>query len=324
VSTVTAGVGKGASGPSRYRISAALVLGVLGVSSASIWIRALGNERMSLLAIAADRMWLAAALLVGLRAAARGRSEVRRPQKTPRTPALLLLAGALLAVHFGAWTLSLGDLPIARSVLLVNAHPLFTALLAALLLREPIGWRRLAGIALALGGLLALSGAALSSGFGGPAGRGDLLALTGAVALSGYLLVGRVLRSSLPVLSYAVPCYATCALLLSIAAIGSGVSLRPPSMPALGLLLLLALFPTLCGHTVFNWALGHVRATTVSVTFLGEPIGAAVLAALAFGEIPGAATVIGGSILLIGVILASLEGGSPARGRGGHLTSLRS
>ena len=52
----------------------------------------------------------------------------------------------------------------------------------------------------------------------------------------------------------------------------------------------MALGPTILGHTAYNWALRHVRAYVVSVTVLGEPVGATLLAALipSIAEVPGA------------------------------------
>jgi drug/metabolite transporter (DMT)-like permease len=56
-----------------------------------------------------------------------------------------------------------------------------------------------------------------------------------------------------------------------------------------------------------NWALGHLPAYVVNLTVLGEPVGATLLAALlpGIGEVPGIATVVGGTLLLAGVVVAA-------------------
>ena len=69
---------------------------------------------------------------------------------------------------------------------------------------------------------------------------------------------------------------------------------------------LLAVVPTICGHTVFNWLLGYLRADTVSIAILAEPVGAAALAFLFFGEVPSAWTLAGAPLVLAGLALASL------------------
>ena len=67
----------------------------------------------------------------------------------------------------------------------------------------------------------------------------------------------------------------------------------------------LAVGPGLLGHTVLNWALGHLESSVVSVSLLGEPIGATVLAAVLLGELPTRFTVIGGVVVLAGILLTT-------------------
>ena len=61
------------------------------------------------------------------------------------------------------------------------------------------------------------------------------------------------------------------------------------------------------GHTVFNWALRYVEASVISGTVLAEPVVAALLAALlawlVLSERPGAATLVGGAVILAGIFL---------------------
>jgi drug/metabolite transporter (DMT)-like permease len=67
--------------------------------------------------------------------------------------------------------------------------------------------------------------------------------------------------------------------------------------------LALALVPTIGGHTVFNWALKYVKAAVVSVSILGEPIGATILAYIIFHQVPTALQLTGGSIIIAGLAL---------------------
>ena len=57
------------------------------------------------------------------------------------------------------------------------------------------------------------------------------------------------------------------------------------------------------GHTVYNWALKYVSAPIVSVSLLGEPLGASILALIFFGEIPTIMTVFGGVVTFVGILL---------------------
>ena len=50
----------------------------------------------------------------------------------------------------------------------------------------------------------------------------------------------------------------------------------------LQLFLLMALIPTLLGHTMQNWALGFLPAYIVSISLLAEPVGSGLLAWIIF------------------------------------------
>ncbi|MCU6339917.1 DMT family transporter, partial [Enterobacter quasiroggenkampii] len=47
---------------------------------------------------------------------------------------------------------------------------------------------------------------------------------------------------------------------------------------------LMAVIPTVLGHMLFNWLLKYTSATSISMSVLGEPVGATVLAWLLLGE----------------------------------------
>jgi hypothetical protein len=63
----------------------------------------------------------------------------------------------------------------------------------------------------------------------------------------------------------------------------------------------------LLGHTGLNWALKHSPAFVVNLTLLGEPVGATIIAMLLPGirEVPGPATFVGGTVVLVGILLAA-------------------
>lgn len=65
--------------------------------------------------------------------------------------------------------------------------------------------------------------------------------------------------------------------------------------------LLLAFIPNIFGHVLFNWLLKYVDATTISMSILGEPIGAIILAYLLLGEGITLLQTIGGVLAIFGV-----------------------
>jgi drug/metabolite transporter (DMT)-like permease len=258
---------------------------------------------------AATVVWLRMALAVGL-LAPWALSQLRRGAvgASRRDLVLTVAAGALLAIHFLTWTASLADTSVAASVLLVSLHPLLVTPLGAAMFGDRVDGRVIAGIALALGGTVVTCAGAF--GAGGNALRGDLLAITGGVALAGYLLIGRSRRSRAGVAAYSTVVYAIVAA-AAVAVAGAGSGLHAPSGRTLLACLGLAAICTVGGHTVFNWSLRRLPASTVSLSFLGEPPLAALLAFVVLGQRPPVSTLVGGALIIAGLAVTLTT--APAR-----------
>jgi drug/metabolite transporter (DMT)-like permease len=255
---------------------AIVAVGILAISCASILVRLADAPSLS---IATYRVTLASLLLAPLA------SWKRKPLsgKIPRTVIrLTILSGICLALHFAAWISSLQMTSIASSTTLVSTSPLFVALFSYFVLGEPLSTRAWLGISLVLGGSLAIAGIDLN--LENDALTGDLLALVGALAVSGYLLAGRIVRRHLELTSYTFGTYGTAALTLLLLSLFTGAPLSGFSTETYGILILLAVVPQLIGHTAFNWTLRFLSPTSVAVLILGEPIGASILAYLFLGE----------------------------------------
>ena len=292
----------------------AILFGILAVSTASIFIR-YAQEDVPSLVIAAYRLGIAAVLLA-VPAWMQHRSEIRRLNR--RDLALLVLSGIFLALHFATWITSLETTTVVNSVVLVTTTPLWVALLSPLLLHESIGWRAVAGllVALAGGALIALSSACRLSAAGlscagldeliqGGSFWGNFLALMGAWMAAGYLIVGRSLRSKLALIPYIFLVYGTAAAFLIVLVLFRGLPFVGYPHQAYLWMLLLAVFPQLIGHSIFNWALAYLPASFVAVTLLGEPIGSSILAFFLLGEQPTVLNLIGAILILIGIVLVS-------------------
>ncbi len=143
--------------------------------------------------------------------------------------------------------------------------------------------------------------------FQGQAVFGNLLALAGALTGSAYLLVGRWLRSTLPLIVYITSVYGVAAVCLSIMALVSGQPVVGFTWLSYMAFLGLAVGPQLLGHTSINYGLRHLSAAFVSVALLGEPISSTFLAILILNETPSILEVLGGIIILAGIYLASRD-----------------
>lgn len=292
-----------------------LVLAILAVSTASIFIKFAQEEAASIV-IGAYRLAISSLVLLPM-VMFRFREDFRKLDK--RDLLLGALAGIFLAVHFGSWITSLQYTSVVSSVVLVTTTPLWVALAAPLVLREPIGKFTVTGLALALAGTIGVGiGDACFSGgtymcgkfsdlLTGRALLGDFLALVGAWTAAGYVIIGRRVRSKMNLIPYVFMVYSFAAVALSIAVIASGEPVVGFSVETYLWLVLLAIIPQLIGHSSFNWALGFLPATFVAITLLGEPIGSSILAYLFLAERPGILTILSGLVILIGIGVASIQ-----------------
>jgi len=219
------------------------------------------------------------------------------------------LAGIALAVHFAAWFESLAWTSVAASVTLVQSQPLFVAVGAWLLLKERPSLRIVVGILVAVTGMVAMAlGDLLTGVLVGPDPLlGNTLALVGAVMAAGYVLAGRSLRQRVSVVPYVVIVYGVCAAVLLGIVLAQGAPLTGYPPREWLLFAGLAVGPGLLGHTLINWALAHLRSSVVSVSLLGEPVGASILALVLLAEVPTAFTVVGGTVVLVGIVVTATD-----------------
>jgi drug/metabolite transporter (DMT)-like permease len=276
------------------RLSIFLPIGIIAVSTASIFIRLCDAPA---LIIATYRMMLASLMLVPFACYKKtwrgwGKNEM----------GWLLLSGLFLSLHFAFWIASLKYTSVASSVVLVTTHPIFVGIGSRLLLKERIGRNLALGIALSVlgSGLISYGDISLSK----EAFMGDGLALLGAIAASGYLLVGRKMRRDQDLFSYIFPVYSTAGLILILLSLLFQKPFFGYSPPTYLLLFFLALIPQLIGHTTFNWALKYLPVSMVAITILGEPIGSTFLAYIILGEGLTIWKVVGGISILVGILIA--------------------
>lgn len=275
-----------------------LVAGVMSFASSAILIRY--AESAPALAITAFRTTIAVLLVApaGMRATWREWRPV-----VWKDVGLVLAAGTLLGLHFVSWIASVYLTTIAASAVLVSTGPIFLAALGFVVLRERLEARVVISIMIATVGAAVLA-VGESSGNVAP-GRnpalGNALALLAALLWAVYLLIGRVVRQRLGWFAYVFPLYAVTAVMAVCAAIIADVPLSGYDLGIYGLCALMALFPQLLGHGSFNYAVKYIPAAILALLSLLEPIGASVLAAILFDEIPGGMAVAGMSMILLAV-----------------------
>lgn len=278
---------------SRYAL---LTLGIAGLSMAGIFYKL---AHAPVVTMVAYRMLFAAALMlpVALVARSSGASQTR----VAFTRADLWTtagAGLLFALDLVVWATSLQYTTVASAALFVSTHPIFVAILAWLIFRERPTPLIIAGIAIGIAGItivawqdVQLSGRALI---------GDGLALLAAFAETGYLLCGRSVRQRIDAPRYALGVYASCAAFVCVVALGSGAGFAIAGHDLL-LAVGLAVVATVLGHTLVSQSLGYMPAAVVAVSFLAQPLMAAVFALIFLHQVIPLATAIGGLIALAGI-----------------------
>ena len=238
-----------------------------------------------------------------------------------RTLAAIAGTGALLAAHFALFIGGLDATSLPAAVSLISLEPLSVVLFAWLL--HGIAPDRLerAGVVLATVGAVLVAGGA---GVGEHRLTGDLL-VVGAVVLYGlYIAAARALRDALPPRAYAALVYAFAALALLpllVAMASLGVELPHPPRSLLAVLLL-ALVPTLVGHTFVQSAARHASPSLVALVSPAETVGGIAIGAVLLGARPSPMELGGTLVILAGVALAIVaqqrkEPGAPAARAGG-------
>lgn len=282
-----------------------LTLGLTAVSLAAALIRLAQAEGIPSLVVAASRLFLAALILTPL-ALPRYYNHLRGLRR--RDLALIGVSGVFLGLHFILWITSLEHTTVLVSVVLVTTSPLWSAGLEAVFLRARASRLVLGGVLLAVSGAVTISLPAQGTPaeLGSNPLLGSALALAGALAVSIYLVIGRSVRSRLPLLPYIWLVYSVGAL-TALAAIAITTTFVTGYSPAgYAFLLAIALIPQLIGHSAFNYALEYLSATYIGIATQLEPVLSAVIAFFLFQETPRVVQIFGSAIVMAGVILATL------------------
>lgn len=275
-----------------------IVTGIFGISLSAIFVKY--SAAPSAVTAAFRLLWT----VLFLTPMVFGKSSVRKElrQIPPKLAVLSCLSGLFLAIHFVLWFESLGHTSVASSTTIVCTEVIWVALGFCLFLKGRLTWKAVAAIAVTLTGSVLI---AWSDSGSGARLYGDILALLAAVAVAVYTLIGRVVRSSVSTTVYTYLVYTACAAVLAAACLVQGLGLFDygPSPVIVGLLL--AVFSTILGHSIFSWCLKFFSPSFVSASKLCEPVVAAVIASFLFGEVPGALQLLGGILILGGVLFYS-------------------
>ena len=276
-----------------------IIVGVIGISMSSIFVKY--STAPSAVTAAYRLIWtilLMAPVTFGSREIRRELFHLERKNLW-----LSVLSGVFLAFHFTLWFESLRHTSVASSTTIVCTEVIWVSLGYALFLKGRMHFRAVLAIAVTLVGsvLIALA----DSSTGGAHLYGDLLSLLAAIAVAAYVLLGRIVRETVSTTVYTFVVYASCAGVLLCFCLIQGNPLFGYGISGIVVGLLLAVFSTILGHSIFSWCLKYFSPSFVSASKLCEPVVAAILAGFLFGESPAALQLLGGAMILAGVFYYS-------------------
>ncbi|WP_108670754.1 DMT family transporter [Peribacillus acanthi] len=218
---------------------------------------------------------------------------------------LTAISGVFLALHFILWFESLNYTSVASSTVLVTLQPLFAFVGVYLFFKEKITGKAIFSGVLAIAGSIIISWGDFK--ISGMALWGDILALIACALVTAYLLFGQNVRQRLSLVTYTFLVYGISTFSLLVYVLIMKEPLGPYPAGDWLCFILLAIFPTLLGHTLFNWSLKWLSTTTISMAILFEPVGAAILAYYLLDESLIWTQMVGGLVVIVGISIFLMD-----------------
>jgi drug/metabolite transporter (DMT)-like permease len=228
----------------------------------------------------------------------------------------MLVAHGLVGVAALQWTyfVAIDRLPVGMALLLEYQAPILVAVWARVVQKEQVRGRMWLGLGLAVTGLAAATGIWRGLAFDAV---GVAAGLGAAVCFAAYFLIGEHGVGLLDPLRVILWSFLVAAVALNVVSPLTSFDtsvlddrasmlgrLDHLDMPVWSLLLWVILLGTLVPFGVELAALRHLRATTVTMVAMLEPVGVLVLGWVWFRESLGAVAVVGAIAVVVGIVLA--------------------
>lgn len=284
-------------GGADYRVHATLVLVQVAFGSLAVEGKIAMSPQVGVsaaaLAMARIAGGLAALLLLGLG----GGLVLVRSAKDVAKLAVLALLGVVL--NQALFLEGLRRTSPLSATLLVATIPVFAAIASAALGRERLSLRVAAGMALAVLGIVVLTGFALPS-------LGDSFVLLNAVSYALYLALAPPLLARYGSRTVMVYVFALGSLLFAPFGGGALATDIPSwSARAWALVAFIIVVPTAFAYQANAWALRRATPTLVAVYIYLQPLVVAALAWVQLGQTPHLLVLAGGALILAGVTLVN-------------------
>ncbi len=201
-------------------------------------------------------------------------------------------------------------IPVGLTVILFYTNPIWTALGAAAMGKEPFTRARVAALVAGLAGVWIAVGGTGGAKVGELDMTGVALAVVSGAGFSFYILNSRYgTGREMPFKTFVQMFLWGSLMMLAIVLYSKEMpDFRNLPRPALLSLVHLALFPTLASYGLISFALKYIPGTAASITSMSEIIFAGVMAWAFLGEVPSPDQVRGGLLIVTAVLLLLMEG----------------
>ncbi|SDO11186.1 DMT family transporter [Alkalicoccus daliensis] len=279
--------------PKPQPIGLLLTISIIAISFAAIFVK--WSDAPATI-ISMYRMFLAALLLLPI-------IFVKREQLyrlKGRDFIILTFSGVFLALHFALWFGSLKLTTVASSTIILALQPIIALAGGYLIYKERTDFFTVATISISFVGIVIIGIGDL--GLSRAHLIGDLLSFLSVIAIVAYLLIGQSTVKKISHWIYSFCVFLIAGIALMIYNIITAVPLGGYDAGEWRIFILLAVFPTIA-HVIYNLLLNYVNTSTISMSILGEPVGATILAVLLLGETVTLMQISGGFLVLLGVYL---------------------
>ena len=271
-----------------------IIIGIIGISVSSIFVR---YSTAPSIVTAAFRLSFTSLLMTPM--VFTKRSVKNELFATSKTNLLLsILSGMFLALHFSFMFEALKHTSVASTTSIIATEVIWVSLGYCLVLKGKLSIKAVLTVIFTLMGSVLIAFGDKSSG-----GHlyGDMLALFAAIAVAVYMLIGGVVRKTTSTTVYTYLVYTSGATVLLLTSFITSGNIFHFGLSPVIVGLLLAVFSTMMGHSIFSWCLKYFTPSFVSTCKLLEPVVAAIIAVFLFNELPTIHTIIGSVMILSGV-----------------------
>jgi drug/metabolite transporter (DMT)-like permease len=213
-----------------------------------------------------------------------------------------VIAGACLAAQLYCFILALSYTTTANTFVLMSLSPLFTALAGLLFLHERVAWHTWIAIVVALGGIVIMFSEGLATAHHGGRWLGNFFALCIPIFYACQILFVRKVQGVQGKAPDLLPTVFAGGLIAMIPALFLG---WPPAIAAqdVSLLALMGGVQLGLGCWLMSLSVRHLRAAEMGLLALIETLLAPLWVWLGVGELPGAAALAGGALIVSALVV---------------------